>query len=492
MMSPSVTAKNFEESDSTMEEIFLNKEDALLPKEESKKDLEIESRWAQQEIIALLKIHFEMDTAFQYVTPKDPLWEDVSRKLLELGYNRSAKKCKEKFENIQRYHKRDEEGLVDDSKVKGTSRKGRKRRREKGSKTTKTMMTFFEEMMRQVVERQDAMQHRFLKALEKWERDRMVREEAWRRQEIARLTHEKELMTQEHATIAVREQAIITFLHKVTGRAIPIPPLSTTTIATTPQSSLSQQQQQQSSNDTELTIIPIAQQQKMLTENTTIEFMSPRWPKMEVHALIKLRTNLESFYREGLKGPLWEQIAIGMQQLGYNRSAKKCKEKWENVNKYFKKIKESNKNRSENSRTCSYFNQLNAFYHNRSLSQISRIFQQPESSPNPNPTQQVDGNALITMFPSQLELVKGETSIEGSHADNNNKNKENFEGDFGCSNTNMTSEKVQDAGKELIDPSNQAMVDDHDKLEEPNDENIDQEDENQNGDQNEHGEDGKI
>ena len=40
--------------------------------------------------------------------------------------------------------------------------------------------------------------------------------------------------------------------------------------------------------------------------------------------------------------------------------------------------------------------------------------------------------------------------------------------------------KLQDAGKELKDPSHEAMIDEHDKLEEPNDENMDQEDGNKN------------
>ncbi|KAE8682284.1 hypothetical protein F3Y22_tig00111272pilonHSYRG00012 [Hibiscus syriacus] len=33
-----------------------------------------------------------------------------SRKLAELGYHRSAKKCKEKFENVFKYHKRTKDG----------------------------------------------------------------------------------------------------------------------------------------------------------------------------------------------------------------------------------------------------------------------------------------------------------------------------------------------------------------------------------------------
>lgn len=90
---------------------------------------------------------------------------------------------------------------------------------------------------------------------------------------------------------------------------------------------------------------------------------SSRWPKAEVEALINLRTNLDQKYQEnGPKGPLWEEISAAMKKLGYNRNSKRCKEKWENINKYFKKVKESNRKRPEDSKTCPYFQQLDALY----------------------------------------------------------------------------------------------------------------------------------
>ena len=93
---------------------------------------------------------------------------------------------------------------------------------------------------------------------------------------------------------------------------------------------------------------------------------SSRWPKAEVHALIQLRSNLDTRYQEaGPKGPLWEEISAGMRRMGYHRNAKRCKEKWENINKYFKKVKERNKKRPEDSKTCPYFHQLDALYRNK-------------------------------------------------------------------------------------------------------------------------------
>jgi len=99
---------------------------------------------------------------------------------------------------------------------------------------------------------------------------------------------------------------------------------------------------------------------------------SSRWPKPEVLALIKLRSGLETRYQEaGPKGPLWEEISAGMLRLGYKRSSKRCKEKWENINKYFKKVKESNKKRTEDAKTCPYFHELDALYRKKILGSSS-------------------------------------------------------------------------------------------------------------------------
>ncbi|KAL5566247.1 hypothetical protein UlMin_029411 [Ulmus minor] len=92
-----------------------------------------------------------------------------------------------------------------------------------------------------------------------------------------------------------------------------------------------------------------------------------RWPREEVQALINLRISLydngdQESNKEGVKAPLWERISQGMLELGYRRSSKRCKEKWENINKYYRKTKDLHKKRSFDSRTCPYFHQLNNLY----------------------------------------------------------------------------------------------------------------------------------
>lgn len=444
----------------------------------------------------------------------------ICRKLAELGYKRSAKKCKEKFENVQKYYKRTKEGRAgrqdgksykffsqlealhgpvaatsasptvslippttnnptpissskapistsmamfpssvssvpsttrvitpaattgivpplvtisfssnssssspeteddeDDNEDEGLqgepSHVSRKRKREsssskRGSSTTQRMMEFFENLMKQVLQRQEAMQSRFLGVIEKREQERMMREEAWQRQEIARLTHEQGLMAQERALSASRDAAIISFLQKITGQMIqlPDPPININPasalappimVPPPPQPSQQQQQHHHHQHNKEQQVVHHRLQSQQISPEVVVRHQptsqsvstdhvvmaavpekqvptqgftgggfdpaSSRWPKAEVLALIKLRSGLESRYQDaGPKGPLWEEISAEMQQMGYMRSAKRCKEKWENINKYFKKVKESNKNRPEDAKTCPYFHELDALH----------------------------------------------------------------------------------------------------------------------------------
>ena len=273
-----------------------------------------------------------------------------------------------------------------------------KRKRGSGSKK---MMTFFEGLMKQVVERQEEMQLRFLETMEKREAERTAREEAWRRQEVARLNREQEQLAHERAAAASRDASIIAFLQRIGAQTVQVPPVVIPMPApmqvhtpppapqATPQSQpipaapLQQQPPQPQHKETthheagtphsappqtsgsSLELVPSTEQhvETGLGGGEGGAASSSRWPKTEVHALIQLRMDMDNRYQEnGPKGPLWEEISAGMRRLGYNRSSKRCKEKWENINKYFKKVKESNKRRPEDSKTCPYFHQLEAIY----------------------------------------------------------------------------------------------------------------------------------
>lgn len=366
------------------------------------------------------------------------LWFPICRKLADQGYKRSAKKCKEKFENVHKYYKRTKEGRAgrqdgknyrffaqlealhnisgggssgsgavryqpaplssvapitataplisltalatggvgggsgggfsmstnsSSSESDGGEQNERKRKRRSSSSSSggggggggvsKKTMSFFKVLMKQLMDQQASMQQRFLETIEKREQDRMIREEAWKRQEMSRLTREHDAMAQERAMSASRDAAIINFLQKYTGQKISIPVVGAGNVKLPQQDPVEEAQ------------VGGEVQMGGITNAGTggDPAASSRWPKAEVHVLIKLRSGLESRYRDaGPKGPLWEEISAGMKDMGYNRNAKRCKEKWENINKYFKKVKESNKKRPEDAKTCPYFHQLDALY----------------------------------------------------------------------------------------------------------------------------------
>ncbi|GFP80197.1 trihelix transcription factor gt-2 [Phtheirospermum japonicum] len=477
------------------------------------------NRWPRQETLALLKIRSDMDATFRDSSLKGPLWEEVSRKMAELGYQRSSKKCKEKFENVYKYHKRTKDGrasktdgktyrffdqleafestpppsfnpppprpapvamatapppmpantsismpsphitvsstaspnpvsvatpahisinpinssssspfqpsqplyqpppppqaaemntsnpppqihtfqphfpanlLSNSTSTSSTSsdediqpRRGRKRK----------WKDFFDRLMKDVIHKQEELQKKFIDALERRERDRTAREEAWRAQETARMNREHELLVQERSIAAAKDAAVIAFLQKVTDQNPQPPPQR-------PQ----QQPQQPPPPPAQVSTLPPPPPPKQIAPpppppvstsmaitptkfssdsgggDNSMSASSSRWPKAEVEALINLRTNLDLKYQDnGPKGPLWEEISAAMAKIGYNRSSKRCKEKWENINKYFKKVKESNKRRPEDSKTCPYFHQLDALYREKAKNDVAQSSFNPEN-----------------------------------------------------------------------------------------------------------------
>ncbi|PQQ08000.1 trihelix transcription factor GT-2-like [Prunus yedoensis var. nudiflora] len=428
------------------------------------------NRWPRQETLALLKIRSQMDAAFRDSSLKAPLWEDVSRKLGELGYYRSAKKCKEKFENVYKYHRRTKEGRSGKQEGKtyrffdeleafdhqnnhpsvppksqvllwpnnhhhpnnptvvshvitsvvplsstpnmmattngspngshispppinslppqvtkpvnlspqnlngfkpslatsnlfssstSSTASDEEFQVQQRSKKKRKWKYFFRRLTKEVLEKQEKLQEKFLEAIVKCEHERTVREEAWRMQEMARLDKEHQILAQERSSAAAKDVAVIEFLQKVSGQqnvtnniqAIEV----NRTIPSRPQPLMPPPP------PAPVAVITTSFEVPRLDngDNSIIPPGSTRWPRVEVEALINLRTCLDVRYQEaGPKGSLWEEISAGMKRLGYNRSAKRCKEKWENINKYFKKVKESSKTRPEDSKTCPYFNQL--------------------------------------------------------------------------------------------------------------------------------------
>uniref|UniRef100_A0A7N1A130 Myb-like domain-containing protein n=1 Tax=Kalanchoe fedtschenkoi TaxID=63787 RepID=A0A7N1A130_KALFE len=90
---------------------------------------------------------------------------------------------------------------------------------------------------------------------------------------------------------------------------------------------------------------------------------SSRWPREETMSLLQIRSRLHSNFKQAThKGPLWDEVSrIMYEEHGYQRSGKKCREKFENLYKYYKKTKEA-KSGKHDGKNYRFFRQLEALY----------------------------------------------------------------------------------------------------------------------------------
>ncbi|XP_072974158.1 uncharacterized protein [Typha angustifolia] len=246
---------------------------------------------------------------------------------------------------------------------KGGERRKRKRRRQQ--KQLGSIAAFFETLVKQLMDHQESLHRQFLDAMERRDAERSSREESWRRQEAAKSTREAAARAHDREIASAREAAIVAFLEKFTGEKIHLPsnpsPFPTDSLQNkdTPSAAAAEMGLNDgiNNNNTEIIASVSAHEQQQQ------QFSTSRWPKAEVQALIRVRSGLDSRFQEpGLKGPLWEEVSSRMAAVGFHRSAKRCKEKWENINKYFRKTKDSGKKRPQHSKTCPYFHQLDQLY----------------------------------------------------------------------------------------------------------------------------------
>ncbi|KAK7397294.1 hypothetical protein VNO78_18462 [Psophocarpus tetragonolobus] len=435
---------------------------------------ELTDSWTNDEVLALLRIRSTMENWFPDLT-----WDHVSRKLAELGFKKSAEKCKEKFEDESRYLDNINYGKSNyrflseleelcqnpDPGVDGVAVSGEKTHHlggdnvghhtcalEENSRDIETAATkqcdigsdkvekskerkrkrrdrfemfkaFCESVVNKMMAQQEEIHNKLLEDMVKRDQEKFAREEAWKKQELDRMNKELHIMAQEQAIAGDRHATIIEFLKKcafttTTTTTTPLThpqngnpnhpshedhnpnldptpspkmiqnhdqtalgaenPSTSDTLLQLPSSSNSSPTPHNptaSSLNNHNNIIPLESHSvsaykatsttPMVNSESSKDDVGRRWPRDEVLALINLRCTSVSNNneeKEGNKGPLWERISQGMSELGYKRSAKRCKEKWENINKYFRKTKDVNKKRSLNSRTCPYFHQLSCLY----------------------------------------------------------------------------------------------------------------------------------
>ncbi|KAK7303423.1 hypothetical protein RJT34_14329 [Clitoria ternatea] len=236
----------------------------------------------------------------------------------------------------------DEDDDDDNSSASTKEHGSRKRRRKTGRK----LEDFVKNLVSKVMEKQEQMHKQLVEMIENKERERMKREEAWKQEEMERIRKDEEARAQEKS----RNLALISFIQTLLGHEIEIPSQPVETCS------------KREEDEVEVNIGK---------DCNNVDLSSNRWPDVEVQALITVRTSMDSKFRvigSNSKGSIWEEISEAMHGMGYKRSAKKCKEKWENINKYYKRSIGSGKKRRQNSKTCPYFDELDILYRNGLLS----------------------------------------------------------------------------------------------------------------------------
>ncbi|KAL5710769.1 hypothetical protein ACHQM5_021295 [Ranunculus cassubicifolius] len=346
------------------------------------------ARWPRQETLTLLEIRSHLDSKFKEANQKGPLWDEVSRIMAEEhGHQRSGKKCREKFENLYKYYKKTKEGkagrqdgknyrffrqleaLYGDSSNNSVSDphylaqnhtmeafKGQQQQfsesnssgfesssedgdhhndnesmvmKKRGRRSWKSKIKeFVDSQMRRLMETQEAWLEKMLKTIEDKEHERMCREEEWRKREAARIDQEHKFWANERAWFEARDAALMVTLKKITG--------------------------------------------KELMENngsveSTLTSTTDKWPESEISSLIHLRTSLESRFQQNeySKETLWIEISGKMACLGYDKSAKCCEEKWDDINNYIRRSNECSKKRRENSRSSNQYQHDHSAYNNQ-------------------------------------------------------------------------------------------------------------------------------
>ncbi|XP_064949509.1 trihelix transcription factor DF1-like [Musa acuminata AAA Group] len=249
----------------------------------------------------------------------------------------------------------------EEATAKKLSKGSGRRRRKWRQRQLSSVAAFFEDLVKQLMDHQEGLHRQFLDVMERREQQRISREEAWRKQQVAKSSREAATRAQERALASSREAAIISFIEKFTGESINLP-CNLPFPSHMPDADADKEDHTNTPNN--LQIEPSSDTFNNGDPGSSkMSFNTSRWPKAEVQALIRVRSGLESRFQEpGLKGPLWEEVSATMATMGYHRCAKRCKEKWENINKYFRKTKERGKKRPQHSKTCPYFQQLDQLY----------------------------------------------------------------------------------------------------------------------------------
>lgn len=161
--------------------------------------------------------------------------------------------------------------------------------------------------MKKLMDKQEAWMEKMMNAIEHKERERMVREEQWRKQDEARIEMQHKLWASERAWMEARDAAIMDAFRNLTGRE---------------------------------TTARASSGQRILREKTGNDI----WQDCEITRMIELRSEMGLRSQQGgiSEEAMWDEIAAGMARFGHHRTALMCRDKWDSVNDYLIKKRMEN------------------------------------------------------------------------------------------------------------------------------------------------------
>ncbi|XP_023531522.1 trihelix transcription factor GTL2 isoform X4 [Cucurbita pepo subsp. pepo] len=394
------------------------------------------NQWSNDELLALLRIRSNIDNCFpestwEHVSRKlgevgftrtpDKCKEKFEDEKTEDRGAVVVVPEEAKHEKGNDNNDNNDDNDDNDEQQQSSSKSKRKRKtRTTRQREFEVLKGYCEDIVKNMMIQQEEIHSKLLHEMLKREEEKIAKEECWKKQQMERFHKELQMMAQEQAIASDRQATMIEILNQISisnpfssskskkdlqnllhslnhhhnnNNNLPNSPSSSSLIQTqNPKNPSSSTRilppQDPNSNPPPFSIQKLPQNPK--SREKEVDDLGKRWPRDEVLALVNVRCSLYDNSNNNNsnsdqdksggtdqatlpKAPLWERISQGMLQLGYKRSAKRCKEKWENINKYFRKTKDVNKKRSIDSRTCPYFHQLSTLYNqggNRSMENL--------------------------------------------------------------------------------------------------------------------------
>ncbi|XWS55962.1 hypothetical protein CRYUN_Cryun09bG0045200 [Craigia yunnanensis] len=383
-------------------------------------------RWPRQETLTLLEIRSRLDPKFKEANQKGPLWDEVSRIMSEEhGYQRSGKKCREKFENLYKYYKKTKDGKAGRQDGKhyrffrqlealygetSNSVSGQETHlvgnnlRFHGTHNSNTQANLEVYHSRKLcdslslsnssefdtsssddndlstaagMENDSSEKRKKKRGSRSWKakikeftdsqmRKLMERQEAWLEKLTKTLEQKEEERVLREEEWRKEEAARIDREYKFWAKERAWIEARDAAFIETLQNLTGKQLKATSSEELMASEMQKHSENRNENGSETINntVKGDGWKESEVSRLIQLRTSMESRFEQGGRSEeiLWEEIAAKMACLGFDRSALMCKDKWDSIGAYLMKTKESNKKRKENSRGCGYYQKNESLY----------------------------------------------------------------------------------------------------------------------------------